>query len=92
MTEGASIAVLGFEAADPIGYGGCFSTKSGRLEAIREEKDASDAERALTGSAIPASWLSGPGCSCRCWKRIGNDNAKGEYYLTDAVGWLAATA
>jgi bifunctional UDP-N-acetylglucosamine pyrophosphorylase/glucosamine-1-phosphate N-acetyltransferase len=85
LTDSAGVAVLGFEAADPSGYGRLLLDKQGRLEAIREEKDASDAERALTlcNSGVMAFRA---GLILPMLERIGNDNAKGEYYLTDAVG------
>ena len=55
------------------------------MAGIREEKDASTAERALTlcNSGIMA-FRSGQTLTALL-SRIGNDNAKGEYYLTDAV-------
>jgi bifunctional UDP-N-acetylglucosamine pyrophosphorylase/glucosamine-1-phosphate N-acetyltransferase len=83
LDAGAQIAVLGFEAADPTGYGRLL-TEDGWLVAIREEKDASEAERAikLCNSGVMAFRLDDlPGTL----GRIGNANAKGEYYLTDAV-------
>lgn len=84
LDAGANVAVLGFEAADPTGYGRLLTAADGRLLAIREEKDATDAERRikLCNSGVLAF---------RCpdvlsiLTRIGNANAKGEYYLTDAV-------
>jgi bifunctional UDP-N-acetylglucosamine pyrophosphorylase/glucosamine-1-phosphate N-acetyltransferase len=84
LREGAGLAVLGFEAADPFGYGRLILDGSGALAAIREEKDASEAERGirLCNSGVMAfdSALMLP-----LLDRIGNANAKGEYYLTDAV-------
>ena len=47
LHHGASVAVLGFRPADPTGYGRLI-TNGHRLVAIREEKDASDAERRIT--------------------------------------------
>jgi bifunctional UDP-N-acetylglucosamine pyrophosphorylase/glucosamine-1-phosphate N-acetyltransferase len=85
LDAGADLVVIGFEAADPTGYGRLLFDDKGRLAGIREEKDASAAERVLTlcNSGImafrSADTLSG------LLARIGNDNAKGEYYLTDAV-------
>lgn len=84
LDAGAGIAVLGFHAADPTGYGRLIATPSGELTAIREHKDASAGELAITlcNSGVLAF---------RCadlqtvLDRIGNANAKGEYYLTDAV-------
>lgn len=82
--DGAGLAVLGFEAADPNGYGRLLRDGSGALIAIREEKDASDDERAvrLCNSGVMA-FRSGE--MLPILEKIGNRNAKGEYYLTDAV-------
>ena len=46
LAEGAEVAALGFVARDPAGYGRLIE-KDGRLVAIREHKDASEAERAI---------------------------------------------
>src|SRR5271156_2645517 len=46
LVEGAGLVALGFEAADPAGYGRLVE-REGVLVAIREEKDASKAERAI---------------------------------------------
>lgn len=83
LGEGADIAVLGFEAADPTGYGRLL-IDGDRLKAIREEKDATAAERAvrLCNSGIIA--LRGA-LALPLLEAVGNDNAKGEYYLTDIV-------
>lgn len=84
LDAGAGIAVLGFEAADPTGYGRLLTDKDGWLTAIREEKDASASERAvrLCNSGVMAFRLEDV---LGVLTRIGNNNAKGEYYLTDAV-------
>jgi bifunctional UDP-N-acetylglucosamine pyrophosphorylase/glucosamine-1-phosphate N-acetyltransferase len=83
LADGAAVAVLGFEAADPTGYGRLI-TEGRRLKAIREHKDASEAERTVTlcnGGlmAIRGDVVLG------LLDRIGNSNAQGEYYLTDIV-------
>ncbi len=84
LDAGAAVAVLGFEAADPTGYGRLITDDKGALLAIREEKEATAAERAvrLCNSGVMAfrtvDVLS-------ILDSIGNANAKGEYYLTDAV-------
>jgi bifunctional UDP-N-acetylglucosamine pyrophosphorylase / glucosamine-1-phosphate N-acetyltransferase len=85
LDAGADLVVIGFEAEDPTGYGRLLFDAHGRLAGIREEKDASAAERALTlcNSGIMA-FRSAETLSSLL-SRIGNDNAKGEYYLTDAV-------
>jgi len=84
LDRGAAVAVLGFEARDPTGYGRLITDAAGRLVAIREHREANDVERAvrLCNSGVMAF---------RCpnllsiLDRITNTNAKGEYYLTDAV-------
>ncbi len=84
LTAGSGVVVLGFEAADPTGYGRLLTGADGALDAIREDKDATDAERAvlLCNSGVLAFRL--PDLA-GLLGRIGNANAKGEYYLTDAV-------
>jgi len=89
LAGGAHVAVLGFTPDDPSGYGRLVCDPSGKLLAIREEKDASEAERKirLCNSGVMAF---------RCpdllglLSRIGNDNAKHEFYLTDAVALARA--
>ena len=90
LEAGADLAVIGFEADDPAGYGRLLFDEKGRLVGIREEKDASAAERALTlcNSGIMAFRSSK--ILTDLLARIGNDNAKGEYYLTDAVSFAHA--
>lgn len=81
---GAGVAVLGFEADDPTGYGRLLTADDGELIAIREQKDASEEERKvrLCNSGVLAF---GNAKLLSILDRIGNDNANGEYYLTDAV-------
>jgi len=84
LNEGADLAVLGFDAADPAGYGRLLRDSEGALFGIREEKDASADERVIRECnsgvmAFRAEVLR------EVLPRIGNENAKGEYYLTDAV-------
>lgn len=84
LDAGAGVAVLGFHAADPTGYGRLLTADDGSLAAIREDKDASEAERAvrLCNSGVLAFRVQD---ICQLLDRIDNANAKGEYYLTDAV-------
>jgi bifunctional UDP-N-acetylglucosamine pyrophosphorylase/glucosamine-1-phosphate N-acetyltransferase len=79
------LVVIGFEAADPTGYGRLLLDGRGSLAAIREEKDASDEERALRlcNSGIMA--FRSAKTLLDLLGRIGNENAKSEFYLTDAV-------
>jgi bifunctional UDP-N-acetylglucosamine pyrophosphorylase/glucosamine-1-phosphate N-acetyltransferase len=78
-----AIAVLGFTPANAGDYGRLV-VANGTLEKIVEAKDASPAEKAipLCNSGLMA--LRGS-VAWEMLERIGNDNAKGEYYLTDIV-------
>jgi len=84
LREKASIAVLGFNAKNPSGYGRLLIDEGGSLIAIREEKDASLDEKSVTlcNSGVFAfrseTLLS-------VLDKINNQNANGEYYLTDAI-------
>lgn len=84
LDAGAGVAVLGFEAQDPAGYGRLLTAGADTLLAIREHKDASPEELKITlcNSGVLAFRLPG---LLSVLGRIGNRNAKGEYYLTDAV-------
>lgn len=84
LDNGAQVAVLGFQARDPGSYGRLITTGDGELVAIREAKDATAAELdiRLCNSGVMAFRLDRP---LDVLDAIGNANAKGEYYLTDAV-------
>jgi bifunctional UDP-N-acetylglucosamine pyrophosphorylase/glucosamine-1-phosphate N-acetyltransferase len=83
LADGAAVAVLGFRPADPTGYGRLI-VEDGQLAAIREEKDATPAERAITLCNGGLMALAG-NQALDIIERIGDDNAKREFYLTDAV-------
>jgi len=83
-----AVVVLGFEARDPGRYGRLI-LDGDSLARIVEYKDASDAERAVT--------LCNSGVICASAKdlfalvaNLSNDNAAGEYYLTDIVALARA--
>jgi bifunctional UDP-N-acetylglucosamine pyrophosphorylase / glucosamine-1-phosphate N-acetyltransferase len=83
LSNGAALAVLGFRAADPTGYGRLV-VEGGRLVAIREQADATPAERAIT--LCNAGMMAFDGRKAlEIIEKIGHANAKGEYYLSDAV-------
>jgi bifunctional UDP-N-acetylglucosamine pyrophosphorylase / glucosamine-1-phosphate N-acetyltransferase len=84
LNEGSGVAVLGFEARDPTGYGRLITVGETTLLAIREHKDSSPEERKITlcNSGVLAFRLPD---LLGVLGRIGNANAKGEYYLTDSV-------
>ncbi len=81
--DAPAVVVLGFEPADALQYGRVIA-QDGRIAKMVEHKDASAEERAgrLCNSglmAVRASEL------FALLARVGNDNASGEYYLTDIV-------
>lgn len=85
----AAVSILSGVVERPHGYGRIVRDAAGAVTAIVEEKDATDAERAITEInsgilAFEAAYLS------QVIGRIGNSNAGGEYYLTDAIGLACA--
>jgi bifunctional UDP-N-acetylglucosamine pyrophosphorylase/glucosamine-1-phosphate N-acetyltransferase len=81
---GDGLAITTAELDDPRGYGRIVRDRAGRVERIVEEKDASDAERAIR--EINAGLMALPGRRLGGWlAAIGNRNAQKEYYLTDVV-------
>lgn len=82
--SGADVVVLGFEAADPGRYGRLVMDGDS-LDRIVEYKDATEAERAITlcNSGVVMADTARLFSLC---ERVGNENAAGEYYLTDIVG------
>jgi bifunctional UDP-N-acetylglucosamine pyrophosphorylase/glucosamine-1-phosphate N-acetyltransferase len=82
------LALLVQHLENPRGYGRILRDGAGRITGIVEEKDASDRERAIreTNTGIMAA----PARRLEAWlARLGNDNAQGEYYLTDVVALAA---
>jgi len=83
LKKGAALAVLGFRAADPTGYGRLL-VEADRLVAIREQVDASAQERAITLCNAGVMAFDGRK-ALAILEKIGNANGKAEYYLGDAV-------
>lgn len=83
LKNGAALAVLGFRAADPTGYGRLL-IEGGRLVAIREHADATADERKITLCNAGVMAFDGSR-ALEIIDRIGNANSKREYYLVDAV-------
>ncbi|HTO27359.1 MAG TPA: bifunctional UDP-N-acetylglucosamine diphosphorylase/glucosamine-1-phosphate N-acetyltransferase GlmU, partial [Devosia sp.] len=83
LDDGADIVVVGYRPADPTNLGRLL-TQDGRLLAIREHRDATEEERKI---GLANSGIIGFRAEAlrSIIDRIGNKNAKGEYYLTDAV-------
>jgi bifunctional UDP-N-acetylglucosamine pyrophosphorylase / glucosamine-1-phosphate N-acetyltransferase len=84
LGQGANVAVLGFHAKDPTGYGRLITDAAGGLTAIREHNDATTAERAITLCNSGVMAFRAPNLMAML-SEIKPNNAKGEYYLTDIV-------
>ncbi|WP_421907198.1 bifunctional UDP-N-acetylglucosamine diphosphorylase/glucosamine-1-phosphate N-acetyltransferase GlmU [Mameliella sp.] len=82
------VVVLGFEAADPARYGRLVM-EGDDLVKIVEFKDANYEEREITlcNSGVIAA---DAGLLAEMLAKVGNDNASGEYYLTDVPGLARA--
>nr|WP_231123996.1 bifunctional UDP-N-acetylglucosamine diphosphorylase/glucosamine-1-phosphate N-acetyltransferase GlmU [Nocardioides sambongensis] len=82
---GAAVSILSGIVEQPTGYGRIVRDADGAVTSIVEEKDATDEQRAISEInsgilAVDAAFLG------ECVTRFTDDNAGGEYYLTDAVG------
>ncbi|MDC1382641.1 bifunctional UDP-N-acetylglucosamine diphosphorylase/glucosamine-1-phosphate N-acetyltransferase GlmU [Candidatus Puniceispirillum sp.] len=84
ITGGADVAVLGFEATNPAGYGRLITGKNQRLKKIVEHNDATESERAI-------KLVNGGVMAVRCpllfdlLDNVEPDNIKDELYLTDII-------
>ena len=81
---GSAVTILTAELDDPTGYGRILRDADGRVTAIREHKDADDAERAVREVnsgilVVDATFLD------HATRSLDTDNAQGELYLTDIV-------
>lgn len=83
LAKGAAVAILGFRPADPTGYGRLV-TQGNALHAIVEHADANEQERAIALCNGGLMAFAG-GTALSILRRIGCDNRKREFYLTDAV-------
>src|SRR6516165_2395434 len=83
LAAGAALLVLGFRPKDPSGYGRLV-VENGELIAVREELDASAAERAIDLCNGGSMGFAGK-TALEILTRIENNNRKSEFYLTDAV-------
>jgi bifunctional UDP-N-acetylglucosamine pyrophosphorylase/glucosamine-1-phosphate N-acetyltransferase len=85
---GERLALLTVEMADPSGYGRIVRNGEA-VQAIVEHKDASEAQRAIR--EVYTGFMAVPSARLKRWlSQLTNDNAQGEYYLTDIVQLAAA--
>ncbi|MCR9270128.1 MAG: bifunctional UDP-N-acetylglucosamine diphosphorylase/glucosamine-1-phosphate N-acetyltransferase GlmU [Hyphomonadaceae bacterium] len=84
LSDGATVGVLGFDAVDPGAYGRLITNGAGALESIVEAKEATPEQLDVTlcNSGVMAADAE---TMFELLSRVTNDNAKGEYYLTDIV-------
>jgi bifunctional UDP-N-acetylglucosamine pyrophosphorylase/glucosamine-1-phosphate N-acetyltransferase len=85
----AAVAVAGFRPADPGPYGRLVLDRNGNLIRIVEAREADAEERAI-GLCNGGLMAIDAGCAFDLVDRIGNDNAKREFYLTDIVALARA--
>ncbi len=83
LADGADIVVIGFRPANPHGYGRLVE-EGDRLVAIVEEKEATDAQKQIGFCNGGLMAVRGQP-ALALLDAVGNENAKGEYYLTDIV-------
>ena len=84
VADGAAVAVAAFEPVDPTGYGRLVQGPNGTIESIVEEREASETQKKinLCNGGIMAAKTP---LLFHLLDRVTNDNAKGEYYLTDII-------
>ena len=81
---GADLAMLGFEPAEVGTLGRMITAADGRVLRIVEARDATEADKAVRGCY--AGMLAAPARQLFAWlAKVGNANAKAEYYLTEIV-------
>lgn len=86
---GERLALLTVELADASGYGRILRNADGQVQGIVEHKDASAAQRAIR--EVYTGVMAAPTAALKRWlSRLTNDNAQGEYYLTDVVAMAVA--
>jgi len=82
------LAVLTVTLDDPTGYGRIVR-ENGKIVAIVEQKDASEAQRAIR--EVNTGIIAAPTAQLRKWlANLSNNNAQGEYYLTDVIAAAVA--
>ncbi len=83
------MGLLTVQMADPTGYGRILRDATGAVVAIVEHKDASEAERRI--DEINTGIMAVTAAHLQKWlPALSNDNAQGEYYLTDIIAMARA--
>jgi bifunctional UDP-N-acetylglucosamine pyrophosphorylase/glucosamine-1-phosphate N-acetyltransferase len=87
LTSGAAASLATSVVADPTGYGRIERDAQGQFRRIVEQKDATDAQRAIR-EINPSYYLFRTADLFDALTRVTNQNASGEYYLTDVFELL----
>ena len=97
LVDSSTMALLTVDLDNPTGYGRIIRDEEGCVTAIVEQKDASDDQ--LTIAETNTGVMALKGRDLKRWlAQLENDNAQGEFYLTDVIalavadGYIVATA
>lgn len=89
LADGERLGVLVAELDDPTGYGRIVRDAEGKVAAIVEQKDASDEQKQIR--IVNTGIISAESTALRRWlSSLSNQNAQGEYYLTDVFAAAAS--
>ena len=87
-SEQGALGLLTANLPNPAGYGRIVRNDAGEVVKIVEEKDASEEQRKI--SEINTGMLALSSTKLKGWlDQLENNNAQGEYYLTDVIGMAA---
>src|SRR5690606_17396980 len=89
LVIGQSLAILTVRLDNPTGYGRMLRTVDGEICGIVEEKDATEAQKSLNEVNTGVMAVAGRTLK-QLLPQLQNDNAQGEYYLTDLVASAVA--
>ncbi|MFV2056340.1 MAG: bifunctional UDP-N-acetylglucosamine diphosphorylase/glucosamine-1-phosphate N-acetyltransferase GlmU [Thiohalomonadales bacterium] len=82
--QDTALSLLTVELLNPTGYGRIVRDKNGMVQAIVEEKDATNEQRQIT-EINTGMMAANTDYLCRWLDQLSNKNSQGEYYLTDII-------